>query len=136
MWLQREPPAELETIPGVLGEDHLRTRRKCGGEPENDGPDRRTGDDVVGPPEALGDGFPQGAREAGVLEHAELLDEDVRVAAGGQMEVTPEDGPAVLQLGKDLALVQKPAPPDTSARIALAAARGSGASVMGRPITM
>jgi hypothetical protein len=52
------------------------------------------------------------------------------------MEVTSEDGSAVLQLGKDLALVQKSAPPDTPARIALAAARGSGASVMGRPMTM
>ena len=131
MWHQSEPTSESEIAISTFGKDHAHARSQRGCEAENDGSYGRAGDDVELPTELSSDLLPQALRDLRVFEHAELLNEVVRVATGGKPEVTFQNGAVALENLQYLVLIQA----ETSARKARIAIWGSGAAVTGRPTT-
>src|SRR5918998_1001647 len=67
-----------------------------------------------------------------MLEHPELLHEEIRVTPGREHEVPVEHGPLLLEDLHDLDRVH----PETPSHRRRAASAGSGAAVIGRPTTM
>ena len=117
-----ESPAEGHRSVRPLGEDHARSCRECGCEAEDQRADGGAGDDVEAPVEQVRDLLSEALRQSGVLEHAELLNEQIRVTAGGELEVTVQDGALLLHDLEHLGRVHR-----SSSAIARAAAAGSEA---------
>src|SRR5947209_8759355 len=82
--------------------------------------------------ESLGDRFAERSRESWMLEHALTLEIDVGVPAARQTKVPRLEHAVAFEYLSDLGGVHD----CSSLMIASAAARGSGARVIGRPITM
>jgi hypothetical protein len=78
---QREPTSESQITISTFGKNHAHARRQRGCEAENDGSQGRARDDVELPTELSCDLLAQALRDPRVFEHAELLNEVVRVAA-------------------------------------------------------
>ena len=131
MGAEFESSAEREVAFIPLRKHHSHAGRQRGCESQNDRTDRRTCHDVEFPFPPSSDLLAETLGQLRVFEDAELLDEMIRVASGGEAEVSLEYRPVASEDLEDLGLVQA----DTSSSIARAAAPGEDASVIGRPTT-